>query len=71
MATITIDATNPSTTVNVSVLKNCLANILEADRRGGSYTLAPDEYVLLNEILFAVSTGVPSTNTVTAVQMTY
>lgn len=71
MATITIDASNPSASINIATLKSCIGNILEADRRGAAYMLAPDEYLLLNEILFAVTTGVPSANTVTAVVMTY
>lgn len=71
MATITIDASNPSTSVNIAVLKSALDKILEAARRNDRVMISSDEYIVLNEIRFAVATGVPSANTVTAVQMTY
>lgn len=71
MATIVIDATNPSTTNNINVLKSALDKILESARENAPVNIAPDEYVLLNEIRFAVATGIPSANVVTAVTMTY
>ncbi len=72
MSTIAIDSTHPSSTINISVLLNLIDKLLEADRRNSPLpTLAVDEYILLNEIRFAVTTGIPSTNTVTTVTMTY
>lgn len=71
MATIVIGAATPSATVNIAVLKKVLDKILEADRRNAPVQIAPDEYILLNEIRFAVTTGVPSANVVSAVTMTY
>ena len=71
MSTVAIDATHPSATINLAVLKKCLERILEADRRNQPVTLSPDEYILLNEIRYAVTTGVGSTNVVSAVTMTY
>lgn len=72
MATITINSSSPSTTINLAVLLKLIDKLLEADRLNAPLPgLAPDEYLLLNEIRFAVATGVPSSNTVTAVAMTY
>ncbi len=72
MSTIAINSTSPSTTINLAVLLNLIDKLLEADRKNAPLPgLAPDEYILLNEIRFAVTTGNPSTNTVTAVTMTY
>ena len=70
MATITIDATNPSATINLAVLKSLLDKLLELDRRN-SLNLGTDEYVLLNELRFAVTTGVPSANVVSQIVLTY
>jgi hypothetical protein len=71
MSTIAIDATNPSTTVNLAVLKKALDKIIDAHKINGPVTLANDEFILINEIRFAVSTGVASARVVSAVTMTY
>lgn len=71
MSTIAIDSTHPTTTINLAVLMSLLDKILEADRRNSAVSLAPDEYILINNIRFASTTGVPAANTVTAVTMTY
>jgi len=72
MSTIAINSTSPSTTINLAVLLKLIDKLLQADRTNSPLPgLAADEYILLNEIRFAVSTGIPSANTVTAVTMTY
>lgn len=70
MATVTIDSTTPSASINLAVLKSLIDKLLDlADRK--SLVLGTDEYVLLNELRYAVTTGVPSTNTVTGITITY
>lgn len=71
MSTIAINSTTPSTTVNLAVLKKALDKIIDAHKINGVVRLADDEFLLINEIRYAVTTGVASTNTVTAVTMTY
>lgn len=73
MASLTIDSTHPSATINLATLKNCLGKLLEADKRGGVLpNLAPDEYVLLNELLMATTDGTPSaTNNITSIVINY
>lgn len=71
MATLTIDATTPSTTVNLAVLKNALDKIIGAHKINGVVRLADDEFQLINEIRYAVTTGLPSTNTVSSLTITY
>lgn len=70
MATVTIDSTTPSASINLAVLKSLIDKLLDlADRK--SLVLGTDEYVLLNELRYAVTTGVPSTNIVTGITITY
>lgn len=71
MATIAINATTPSTTVNLAVLKKALDKIIDAHKINGVVRLADDEFLLINEIRYAVTTGVASANVVSAVTMTY
>lgn len=71
MATLTINSTTPSTTVNLAVLKNALDKIIDAHKINGVVRLADDEFRLINEIRFAVTTGLPSTNTVSSLTITY
>ena len=71
MATIAIDATTPSVTVNLAVLKKALDKIIDAHKINGVVKLADDEFRLINEIRYAVTTGVASANVVSAVTMTY
>jgi hypothetical protein len=70
MAAITIDATTPSTTINLAVLQKLLERLLELSKRN-SIVLGKDEFVLLNELRYAVTTGVGSTNTVSQIVLTY
>jgi hypothetical protein len=56
MATVTIDATNPSAAVNFAVLRNCIGKMLEA-ARSNVVTLAPDEYQLLWEMYTGATDG--------------
>lgn len=70
MAAVTIDSTTPSATVNIAVLLKLVDKLLDlADRN--SLVIGKDEYILLNELRFAVTTGVPSANTVTSIAITY
>lgn len=71
MATIAINASTPSASVNINVLKNALDKIIDAHKINGVVRLADDEFRLINEIRYAVTTGVASANVVTAVTMTY
>lgn len=71
MATLTIDSTTPSAAVNLAVLKNALDKIIDAHKINGVVRLADDEFRLINEIRFAVTTGLPSTNTVSSLTITY
>lgn len=70
MSTLDIDATHPSSSINLSVLLKLLDKLLDlADRN--SIVIGKDEYILLNEMRWAVTTGVGSTNTVSNIQITY
>ena len=71
MATVMINATTPSTAVNINVLKNALDKIIDAHKINGVARLADDEFLLINELRYAVTTGVGSTNTVTTITVTY
>ena len=71
MATIVIDATTPSASVNLAVLKKALDKLIDAHKTNGVVKLADDEFRLVNEIRYAVTTGVASANVVSAVTMTY
>lgn len=70
MATVTIDASNPSTTVNLAVLKSALDKLLDA-ADVNSYDLAPDEYILINELRYATTTGIGGANVISAITITY
>jgi hypothetical protein len=69
MSTTTIDASNPSATVNLPVLKSALNRLLEADRRNGS-VLGPDEYMLLWALANGPTDGATA-GTVTSIAITY
>ena len=56
MATVTIDATNPSSTVNWAVLRNLALKICELDRRN-SLQLGTVEYTLLWELATGATDG--------------
>ena len=73
MATLTINATTPSTTVNLNTLKSLIDKILTNDRSGGApLRFAPDELAILTELRHAVTTNVPtSTYTVSSITVTY
>lgn len=71
MSTLTIDSTHPSASINLATLKSVIDKVLEAARRNGYITLAPDEYLLLNEIRFAATDGNPTANTVSSITITY
>lgn len=70
MATVTIDATTPSATVNFAVLRAVCNRILEKARRN-EFKLAPDEYTLLWEIVNASTDGKTVTGTTTQAVLTY
>ncbi len=70
MATVTIDATTPSATVNFAVLRALAARLLELSRRN-SLSLGTDEYTLLWEIVNASTDGVTATGTTTQAVLTY
>ena len=70
MATVTIDATTPSSAVNFSVLRRAIDKILEAARRN-QIVLASDEYALLFEIVYGSTDGKTATGTTTQAVITY
>lgn len=71
MSTIAIDSTTPSASVNLAVLNKALDKIIDAHRTNSVIRLADDEFRLVNEIRYAVTTGAGSANVVSAVTMTY
>lgn len=70
MATVTIDSTNPSSTVNFAVLRACCLRILELARRN-SIQLGTDEYTLLWEVANGATDGKTATGTTTQAVLTY
>lgn len=70
MATVTIDSTTPSSTVNWAVLRNLADKLLEMARRN-QIQLAPDEYALLWEVVYAATDGKTATGTTTQAVITY
>lgn len=73
MATLTINSTTPSTSVNLNTLKSVIDKILTADRTGGTpLRFAQDELAILTELRYAVTTNIPtSTYTVSSITVTY
>jgi len=77
MATITIDSTQPGATTgwpsaNVVTLVNAVKNLLEADRKGLGYQLAPDEYQCLWALVNGNADGKTATaTTVSGIVTTY
>lgn len=71
MSTVTVDSTHPSATVNLAVLQSFLGRCLEHTRANRPVRVAQDEYVLLNELLNATTTGVSAGNTVTSITITF
>lgn len=70
MATVTIDATTPSTTVNFAVLKRAVDKILDAARTN-RIQLGADEYALLFEIAYAGTDGKTAAGTTSQAVITY
>jgi len=69
MATVTIDASTPATG-SLATLLRALDNILkEADNH--QRPIGADEYQVINELRFAVTTGAKSTNAVSQIVITY
>lgn len=73
MSTLAINSTSPSTAINLAVLMALIDRLLEAaDKNAAPRLLSNDEYLLLNAIRWAVTTGTKTSgNTVSAVTMTY
>jgi hypothetical protein len=70
MSTLTIDATTPSASVNLAVLRSTLGRILEKARRH-EISLGKDEYQLLYELCNATTTGSGSGGTISQIVITY
>ena len=70
MATLTINATTPSASTNLAVLLK-LVDKIQALAERNTLVLGTDEYVLLNELRFAVTTGLPSANVISQIVITY
>jgi len=69
MATVTIDATTPSASVNWPTLRNLALKLCELDRRN-SISLGADEYALLWELATGATDGA-TTGTSTQAVVTY
>lgn len=70
MATVTINSTTPSATVNLAVLMS-LIDKLQTMAERNQIVLGTDEYALLNELRFANTTGLHSTNVISQIVITY
>lgn len=70
MATVTINSTTPSTSVNWAVLRRCCDKLLELARRN-SIQLGTDEYALLWELVYGATDGKTATGTTTQAVVTY
>lgn len=70
MATVTIDASTPSASVNYAVLKSTVDKILEMHRRG-QINVGADGYRLLFELVYASTDGKTNTGTTSQAVVTY
>ena len=70
MATVTIDASTPSTKVNYAVLKSCCDRLLTM-ARNNQIQLGADEYNLLFEIVYAGTDGKTAAGSSSQAVITY
>lgn len=70
MATVTIDATTPSASVNWAVVRSICLKLCEKARRN-QIQLGADEYALLWELATASTDGKTVTGTTTQAVITY